>query len=325
MKLLDTIPTTQFVALDAETVRYTEKYEDLSERFQSAWEYKNKQDGAIPDFEELSKSWENISSLYAEFSKVCAVSLAFLDKTGENLMVKEFYGEDEKLLLTELGEMLQRISLGGDFRLVAHAGKYFDYPYLSKRFVINGLDIPRLLDTAHLKPWESKNLCSNELWKMGGTGPGSSLQALCTVLEIPISKVDLVGDEVGQAYFKGELGRIGRYCSYDTIATFNIIRKLKKEPIFQFEDISYLGEAKTEEIIEKQPVLERIYLNKAISEVDKQEILELLGKKRLTKKSKGILIDMLHKLSVNSEMFSKDKPEIVAEKLKVVEDLIEKL
>lgn len=40
---------------------------------------------------------------------------------------------------------------------------------------------------------------------MGGTGSGSSLQALCTVLGIPVSKVDLVGDEVGAVYFEGIL------------------------------------------------------------------------------------------------------------------------
>jgi hypothetical protein len=42
-----------------------------------------------------------------------------------------------------------------------------------------------------------KNMDTNELWKSFGTGPGSSLQALCNVLGIPVSKVDLVGDEVG--------------------------------------------------------------------------------------------------------------------------------
>ena len=81
---------------------------------------------------------------------------------------------------------------------------------------------------------------TNDLWKSFGTGPGSSLQALCTVLNIPISKVDLVGDEVGAAYFKGELTRIADYCSLDTIATFNVFRFFKKESIFSFEEVVYV-------------------------------------------------------------------------------------
>ena len=85
-----------------------------------------------------------------------------------------------------------------------------------------------------------KNLDTNELWKSFGTGPGSSLQAVCTVLNVPVSKVDLVGDEVGEAYFKGELERIAKYCSLDTIATFNVFRVFKKETIFPFEQVVYV-------------------------------------------------------------------------------------
>jgi hypothetical protein len=59
-------------------------------------------------------------------------------------------------------------------------------------------------------------------------------------LNIPISKVDLVGDEVGEAYFRGELKRIADYCSLDTIATFNVFRFFKKESIFSFEEVVYV-------------------------------------------------------------------------------------
>ena len=47
-------------------------------------------------------------------------------------------------------------SANNNYRLVGHAAKYFDFPYLSKRFIINELDIPDILDTVHLKPWETK-------------------------------------------------------------------------------------------------------------------------------------------------------------------------
>lgn len=242
MKLLKDIPTNYFVGIDAETVRITEHYKDLSDEYKSAWQYKNKQNGIVPSEEELAIIWTNTASLYAEFSKVCAVSLTFLNKDGDKLLCKEFYGDDELKLMTDLGLFLNRMySANNNYRLVGHAAKYFDFPYLSKRFIINELDIPDILDTVHLKPWETKNLCTNQdVWKMGGTGPGSSLQALCTVLKIPISKVDLVGDEVGLSFFKGEYKRIGRYCSYDTVAVFNVIRKLKKESIFQFDDVNYI-------------------------------------------------------------------------------------
>jgi|GEM_PF-652071 hypothetical protein len=311
MKLLKTIPTNRVVGIDVETVRIEKEFESLSDDYQSAWEYKNKQDGEIPEQEELKDFWEKRSSLYAEFSKVCAVSLTYLDN-NDNLTCKEFYGENEKELLESLGIVLNNmVAVSSDYRLAGHASKYFDYPFLCKRFVINSLDIPIVLDSLHLKPWEQKNLCTNELWRMGGTGPGSSLQALCTALQIPISKVDLVGDEVGKAYYNSEYERIGRYCSYDTIATFNIIRKLKKEPIFDFNNVNYIlaynGLEDLKEEVEEKPLLERIYDNKEISSKDKKELKEVLSKDRVTAKDKKNIFTILRGLMVRTDFENKDQ------------------
>ena len=358
MKLLKDIPTRHFVGIDIETVRIVEKYEDLSDEWKSAWEYKNKQSGEVPFFEELSDSWEKTASLYAEFSKVCAVSVAFLSKGEDKLLCKEFFGIDETDLLSKLGDFLNQISASSkDFRLVGHAAKYFDYPFLCKRYIINNLVIPTILDTAHLKPWESRNLCTNaDIWKCGGTGSGSSLQALCTSLGIPISKVDLVGDEVGNAYYRGEVERIAHYCSLDTIATFNVIRRIKGEKIFQFDEVSYLDRkeksnvakpvvkketvakkvpavkkqvADTREpedvLFEKLPILQRILNATEILPETKQELEALLKKKKLTKKDRVIVEDILVNLYVNSQMFKSDKPELKESKKAEIKEILDSI
>lgn len=343
MKLLRDIPTKHFVGIDIETVRIVEKYEDLSPEWQSAWEYKNKQAGEVPFFEELADSWEKMASLYAEFSKVCAVSLVFMIG-DDKAKYKEFYGEDEAVLLTDLRNFLQRMSDGADgknYRLLGHAAKYFDYPFLCKRFVINSIQIPVLLDTAHQKPWESRNMCTNsDIWKMGGSGAGSSLQALCTALNIPISKVDLVGDEVGNAYYRGEVERIAKYCTLDTIATFNVVRRIKGEKVFQFDEVTAVKEstAQKEEVklvpkkttiakavpstkvvevdtrepedilFEKLPILHKLVNATEILPETKQELTDLLKKKKMTKKDRTIVEDILVNLYINTEMFKSDNP-----------------
>ena len=323
MKLLKDIPTKDFCSIDIETVRIKETFSELTEDYQSAWEYKNKHEGKVLNQDELAALWERTSSFYAEFSKVCAVSLAFLNKEENNLIVKGFSNVDEKVLLEDLNSFLERIYNKGNYRLIAHAGKYFDYPYLCKRYVINDLDIPRILDTGHLKPWENKNLCTNQdIWKMGGTGAGSSLQALCTALNIPISKVDLVGDEVGTAYFNGELERISKYCSYDTIATFNIIRKIKKESIFQFEEVEYLNE---KESVSVTPVLERIYTSKEISDKDKEDLRKLVLVKKPNDEELEVIRDMVLNLYIQSKMFEADSKAVVKEKTNEVNELIEEI
>ena len=296
MKVLQNIKTDLITAIDIETVRLVDKFEDLDEGTQGAWEYKNKFEGEIPDYNKLCELWEKNSALYAEFSKICAVSITFLHEGV--LYCKEFFGKDEKAILEQLAVSLNNMQVKNTaYRLVGHASKYFDYPFLCKRYIINDLNIPNILDNSMLKPWEILNLDTNDLWKMAGTGAGSSLQALCNALQIPTSKTDLVGDEVGKAYYDGELARIGRYCSQDSVATFNIIRKFKKEPIFSFEDVQYVSidvdnsGGKVE--VEKQPLLKRIFAQKDLTEENKKELLKLLKAKKLLKKDKEKVLTLI--------------------------------
>lgn len=273
MKAIQFIKSEDVIAIDIETVRIEQNYFDLPERWQSAWEYKNKQLGKIPTQEELAVLWEETASLYPEFAKVCAVSLVFFSKG--DLKCKSFASIHEPTLLKALAETLVKFrQASNNFRLIGHAAKFFDYPFLCKRMMINGIPLPAILDESDCKPWEMKLLCTNELWKSFGTtgSAGSSLQALCTVFDIPVSKVDLVGDEVGAAYFRGEIARIGSYCNLDTIATYNLLRKFKGESIFEFDEVIYVNEG---EVMEAVPFLVQIRNQREISKEQGEKILSI--------------------------------------------------
>lgn len=325
MKVLEGIDSGLFVAIDIETVRLNHEYDDLPERYQSAWEYKNKNDGQIPEHEVLCDIWARQASLYAEFSKVCAVSIAFLDKTGEKLMCKNFAGTDEATILIELQEWLDRISKGKPgYRLVGHASKYFDYPFLGKRYMINGMKIPKMLDSSHLKPWEGLNQDTNTLWKLGGTGPGSSLQALCTVFNIPVSKVDMVGDQVGIEYEKGNIEGIAKYCAYDTIATFNVIRRFKFEPIFQFEDVIYLDDVDTAPVSDI-PVLELLFKTKEFTDEVKAGIKEKIFAQKVLKKEWPMLELMVRDCYIENAMFKADPKKVATAKTEEVAEFFTQL
>ena len=272
MKKIKNVDSSNVIALDIEAVRIKKTFEELSEDFQSAWEYKNKQDGVVPSFEELSDLWEKNASLYPEFSKVVAVSLVYLSKN--TLKCKEYASVDEELILMELAADLEAFrKVKPTATLAGHSSHFFDYPYLCKRFIINGMDIPDILDESGSSPWEKKLICTNDLWKSFGAfnNPGSSLQALCTALGLEVSKVDLVGDQVGKAYYDGELVRIASYCSLDTIATFNVFRKFKKESVFSFEDVDYVNQG---QILVSDPLFASIMGEGKISPANKKKLLE---------------------------------------------------
>lgn len=277
MKAIRNIDTQSVIAIDIETVRYKEKFEELSEDWQSAWEYKNKQDGEVPDTEKLSELWEKNASLYAEFSKVCSISLVYLSKG--KLKCKQYTSDLEYLILQELAKDLNLFQkhIGG-LRLAGHAARFFDYSFLCKRYIANRMDIPDVLDASALKPWEHSNLCTNELWRSFGTGAGSSLQALCTLLDVPTSKVDLVGDQVGKAYFDGELVRIADYCSLDTIATYNVLRRFAKESIFLESEVEFVNRGQilkpSDVSVVKEPLFEKIKNAGKIADTVGKELLE---------------------------------------------------
>lgn len=321
MKVLKKIDSSNVIGIDIETVRFTDTYEELDEGTQSAWRYKNKQDGVVPSEEELAEKWQNYASLYAEFSKICAVSLAFMHK--DELYCKEFFGEDEVSILENLYNTLENIfNKSKDLILVGHASKYFDYPFMSKRYIINGMEIPQILDVSDRKPWEQSNLDTNDLWRNGGTGLGSSLQALCNVLQIPISKVDLVGDGVGKAFFDKEYARIGRYCSLDSIATFNIIRKFKRESIFQFDQVKYVaGFEKKEETCPMKALYDSDYLSDDI----KEQIKTTFKKKRATKKDKEFIQDLLENVYVKTTFMKSDTPDIIQSKKAEIEEFLKSI
>lgn len=304
MKSIRSISKESIIAIDIETVRIAEEFDDLDQQWQSAWEYKNKQNGNIPTHEELSKIWIETSSLYAEFSKVCAVSLVYHD--GEVLKCKSYKGEDEKDILNSLKNDLDAFAGDPKYRLIGHAAKYFDYPFLSKRYIINSINIPIMLDTSDLKPWEHKNLCTNDLWKSFGTGPGSSLQALCTTLGVPISKVDLVGDEVGSAYFKGEIDRISNYCDLDTIAVWNVFQRFKGGDIVDPSDVVFIDQD-NEQLTPQENVFKIIYGRGYISQEDEAFLLDRA--KELIKKDRENLV-LLVKASLGKNKFEQREEEL---------------
>ena len=231
MKALYSIKIEDVVAIDIETVRIVDNYEELSPDYKVAWAYKCKDDKDIPSEERLAELWKGKdSAVNAEFAKICAVSLTMLEKDGTALRCAEIYGDNEFEILWNLSNILDKLPITK--RLVGHAAKFFDYPFLCKRYIINSLPIPSILDSTSSKPWEQTNLCTHELWKMGGLGPSGSLVALSAALNIPISKGDIDGSRVDECYYAGEYTRIGRYCSHDTVGTFNLVCRFKGLPIY---------------------------------------------------------------------------------------------
>jgi hypothetical protein len=275
MRAVKHIDSEKIIAIDIETVRLQPLFHDLDEETQESWLYTNKDKimFEIPTTEEAVVLWEKRASLFAEFSKVCAVSLTYMNK-GE-LRCKSITSYSEEAILRELTTVLNTFHERGGYRLLGHAIKYFDAPFLCKRYIINSMEPPLLLDESGLKPWEREMLDTNELWGGFGTGLGSNLMTLCNTLKVETSKGDLTGQDVGKAYYNGELERIAQYCNLDAIATYNVLRRFKLEPVIPQEDVIYTNKG---EIIEPIPFLQAISNTRNITAAQEKELSTYVSK-----------------------------------------------
>jgi DNA polymerase elongation subunit (family B) len=57
------------------------------------------------------------------------------------LLIRSFAGDDEEELLKEFGEIFNHPKLQNVI-LCAHNGKEFDFPWIARRFLINGMQPP---------------------------------------------------------------------------------------------------------------------------------------------------------------------------------------
>jgi hypothetical protein len=88
----------------------------------------------LPDF------YGDRAGIMAEFGKIICISIGIYDK-NDKLLIRSFAGDNEEELLKEFGEIFNRPKLQNVI-LCAHNGKEFDFPWIARRFLINGMQPP---------------------------------------------------------------------------------------------------------------------------------------------------------------------------------------
>ncbi|MDB5063362.1 MAG: 3-5 exonuclease [Mucilaginibacter sp.] len=225
--MLEQYDLSNLMVLDIETVPQYSSHDQIPEHMQELWAHKirnNRGEITAEDFYERAGIW-------AEFGKIVCISVGiFLNGKRAGLRVKSFAGHDEKELLEDFSKMLsgQPLSL----ILCAHNGKEFDFPYICRRMLINGIQFPPHLQITGRKPWEIPHLDTMELWKFGDYKNYTSLSLLTAIFGIPTSKDDIDGSQVGHVYWvENDLPRICTYCQKDVIATAQLIRRYRGEEL----------------------------------------------------------------------------------------------
>ncbi len=232
--MLNQLATDRILFLDIETVPGVPDFNQMSDKMKILWEKKSRR--LQTEEGETADVLYNRAGIFAEFGKIVCISCGCF--SGKEFRVKSFFGEDEKILLQEFADMLRRYYDSKDSLLCAHNGKEFDFPYIARRMLVLGVELPSILDMAGKKPWEVQHLDTMELWKFGDYKHYTSLELLAAIFDIPTPKDDIDGSMVGKVYWEEKnLERIVTYCQKDVITIARLLRRYQGLDLIKDEDI----------------------------------------------------------------------------------------
>lgn len=228
----------QILFLDIETVPLYAQYSELSEQEKELWDEKTRyqrQDISCEEFYERA-------GILAEFGKIVCISVGYFyfKKENRQFRLRSFVGKEHQILQDFSNLLNDHFSYPNQL-LCAHNGKEFDFPFISRRLLINGLPLPNILNLFGKKPWEVRHLDTLELWKFGDYKHYTSLKLLSYVLGIPSPKDDITGKEVAEVFYRDkDINRIREYCQRDVVAVAQIFLRLRRESLLTEQEIVYV-------------------------------------------------------------------------------------
>ena len=220
----------KLIVFDIETAREYESLDQLDSAKAKLWSkraiwLRNR----YPENKEMTDEqlYVDKASLHPEFSKIICISIAQIKSNGESVTVKSYSGEEKDLLTDFLklnNNILHKIP-GATY--CGHNIKRFDVPFIAKRVVMNGLQLPGNFQIFKMKSWEIPFLDTSDIWSFGAWQESfCSLELLCGSLGIPTPKNGIEGKDVGEFFYSGRIKEIVEYCDRDVVAVCKVLLRL---------------------------------------------------------------------------------------------------
>lgn len=238
--MLEKVSLEKVLFLDIETVPQTYQFPALADETRHLFEMKTRfMQNEEKSFEQL---YNERGGIYAEFGKIVCISVGFVHdtRTGRQIRMKSFYHDDEATLLKQFKNLLDDRYNTPYHILCGHNAKEFDFPYICRRMLINGIKLPAVLDIAGKKPWEISHLDTMELWKFGDYKSFTSLALMCHIFNIPTPKDDISGADVARVYFEEkDLERIKVYCEKDVVALIQLFLRMRGDELVDDSEVHF--------------------------------------------------------------------------------------
>jgi len=233
--MLAHINPTSLLYIDIETVPEHKSYDELSAIMKELWVIKHNQlklENISPDESYIQKA-----GVYAEFAKIICISIGivYLKSLDEKrIRIKSFYGDDEFRLLEEFSILIsEKFNDPEKYHFCGHNIKEFDIPFISRRMLINKIQLPEAFDNSGKRPWQMHDVDTLQLWKFGDYKNFTSLKLLAEILGVPTPKDQIEGKDVCKVYWQeNDLPKIVKYCQKDVVTVIRLLQRFKGELSF---------------------------------------------------------------------------------------------
>jgi len=234
--------------LDIETVPSVSDFSELPGELMHLWEDKyailqKRLPEKYNDTTTAGEAFNSSAGIYSEFGKIVCISVGFIhyQSTEMNFRTKSFSGNNEKQLLSDFLDLIHKFCITKEQTLCGHNIKEFDIPFICRRILINGLELPFIFQISGKKPWEISFIDTLELWKFGDFKNYTALKLLTAVFGIPTPKDDIDGSQVAHVYYQEkDIERISLYCQKDVVATAQVFLRLNGLDLIKSENIQFI-------------------------------------------------------------------------------------
>jgi len=228
--------------IDVKTVAGSSSFDELDERLQRQWEQKVTYFGNEEGWS-AAKWYDNRASYYAEYGKIICIGIGGLywdDDDAPFLKAKTLYDDDEARLLRTFIDLIDKYP-ANELVLCAHNGKEFDYPYLCRRILVHGFELPATLRLSGRKPWDIPHQDTLEMWRFGDSRHYVPLDLLAAVLNLPTQPLKLTGDQTSLVYYQPQgMARIREYTRESIVTLVQVYLRLLGAPLVEEQHITRL-------------------------------------------------------------------------------------
>lgn len=297
----------EFVSANEDIVIDSQEY-DL-------WQYRNrnKETGEFLESAKLKELYKQKAALTLGFNRIVTIGVGYV-KDGQ-VRIKALQGTESELL-QEFAKITNHFKY-----FVSYNGINFDAPSIvalsNKYFSVADL-ISDGFNPSQKKPWELKQHVDLIEVIRASYYQNLSFELACYMYDIPSPKQGLQGSEVTKTYYSKGIEPILDYVTEDVFALVNLFQAVRWEP--RFED--YVDST---ENLKPKSVVEQLVQSKELTKGIQEELQKLLQKKKISKKDREVLKDILFSLILRSDFDAKDSKEEIQRKQEEVEQFIDGL